>query len=179
MTIHCVVDCIFAEIILTYMKKIILLSLMIIGFWSCKSTAPTSAVSNKADYEAQKILKGSWVMTSVSYPSSEFIKVNAFQLADAKCFEGSNWKFVANNNSGEMSMSKTGCTSFSSPIKWYINKEGQFVLKLVNAGEKAKKVRDGYVMTFVPQESGNFQLVDKINVGNKPTDVVFQFEKAK
>lgn len=78
-----------------------------------------------------------------------------------------------------MSMSKAGCTSFSSPIKWYINKEGQFVLKLVNAGEKAKKVRDGYVMNFVPQESGNFQLVDKINVGNKPTDVVFQFEKAK
>ncbi len=179
MTIHCNTRCIFVGINCMHMRKIIFLSLMIIGLWSCKSTAPTSVVSNKADYEAQRILKGSWVMTSVSYPSSDYIKVNAFQLADAKCFEGSNWKFVANNNSGEMSMSKSGCTSFSSPIKWYINKEGQFVLKLVNAGEKAKKVRDGYVLNFVPQESGNFQLIDKINVGNKPTDVVYQFEKVK
>lgn len=161
------------------MKKVILMSLIVVGLVSCKSTAPTSAVSNKVDYDAQRILKGNWVMSSVTYPAAEYIQVNAFQLADAKCFEGSSWNFVANNNSGEMNMSKPGCTSFSSPIKWYINKEGQFVLKLLNAGEKAKKVRDGYVMTFVPQASGNFQLVDRISVGNKPTEVVYQFEKAK
>lgn len=161
------------------MKKVILLSLLMIGLWSCKSSSTASPASTKIDTRAGAILKGNWILTSVNYPGSEYIKVTSFQLEDSKCFEGSSWKFVANNNSGEMNLSKAGCSSFSSPIKWYINKDGQFVLKIVNAGEKAKKVRDGYVLTFVAQESGNFQLVDKINVGNKPTDVVYQFEKAK
>jgi hypothetical protein len=30
--------------------------------------------------------------------------------------------------------------SFSSPITWFVNNEGQFVFKSFNAGEKARKV---------------------------------------
>jgi hypothetical protein len=36
-----------------------------------------------------------WVISSVTYPGSEVIKVNSFQLADSKCFEGSTWKFIS------------------------------------------------------------------------------------
>jgi hypothetical protein len=67
--------------------------------------------------------------------------------------------------------------SFSSPISWFVNKDGQFVLKVLNAGEKAKKVRDGYILGVANQTETSFQLVDKINVGGKMTDVVYQFEK--
>jgi hypothetical protein len=122
-------------------------------------------------------MKGDWVISSVTYPGSEFIKVQSFNLADSQCFEGSNWKFISNNNKGDMSLTKSDCPLFSSPISWFVNKDGQFVLKVLNAGDKAKKVRDGYILNVANQSESSFQLVDKINVGGKMTDVVYQFEK--
>jgi hypothetical protein len=104
--------------------------------------------------------------------------VNSFQIADSKCFEGSAWKFISNNNKGTMTLTKFGCPGFSSPIRWFINKEGEFVLKILDAGEKAKKVRDGYVLSLANQSETSFQLIDKINVGGKLTDVVYHFQKA-
>jgi hypothetical protein len=60
-------------------------------------------------------MKGNWVISSVSYPGSEYIKVNSFQIADSQCFEGSTWKLVSNNK-GNMSLTKYGCAPFSSPL---------------------------------------------------------------
>ena len=156
------------------MKKIILIIVIAIAVTSCKST---SATSTKIDSKSQYALKGNWRISSVSYPGSEYIKVNSFQIADSKCFEGSSWKFVANNNSGQMTIERANCPSMSSPITWFINKEGQFVLKILNAGEKAKKVREGYVLSMGEKSEESFQLIDKIDVGGKLTDVVYQFQK--
>jgi hypothetical protein len=156
------------------MKKLILLGVFAVLFASCK----TSSITNtKTDRSSQVAIKGNWVISSVNYPGSEYIKVNSFQLADSQCFVGSNWKFISNNNKGEMALTKTGCPAFSSPITWFVNKDGQFVLKVLDAGEKAKKVRDGYVLAVANQTESSFQLIDKIDVGGKLTDVVYQFTK--
>jgi hypothetical protein len=156
------------------MKKLFLLSALTIFFVSCKSKSVTNtAVDNKTE----RLMKGDWVISSVTYPGSDYIKVQSFNLADSKCFEGSNWKLISNNNKGEMTFTKSDCISFSSPISWFVNKEGQFVLKVLNAGDKAKKVRDGYILNVANQKENSFQLVDKINVGGKMTDVLYQFEK--
>lgn len=143
--------------------------------FSCKTSSVTD---KKLDRSAQVAIKGNWVISSVSYPGSEYIKVNSFQLADSKCFVGSTWKFVSNNNKGNMALTKYDCPVFSSPITWFVNSQGQFVLKILNAGEKARKVRDGYVLYIANQTETSFQLIDKINVGGKMTDVVYQFQKA-
>lgn len=143
-------------------------------FVSCKSKSVTNtAVDNKTE----RMMKGNWVISSVTYPGSEYIKVQSFDLADSQCFEGSTWKFISNNNKGDMALMKQDCMSFSSPISWFVNKEGQFVLKVLNAGEKAKKVRNGYILNMANQTENSFQLVDKINVGGNMTNVVYQFEK--
>lgn len=156
------------------MKKLILLLVLSVFFVNCKST---SATETKKDRQSQVAIKGNWVITTVSYPGSEVIKVNSFGLADSKCFEGSTWKFVSNNDSGMMTLNSAACASFSSPIKWFVNKDGQFVLKVLNAGEKAKKVRDGYVLNVANQSEASFQLLDQINVGGTMTNVVYQFQK--
>lgn len=158
------------------MRKLILLIALVVLSVSCKST---SATNTKVDRKSQVAIKGNWVITSVSYPGSEYIKVNSFMIADSKCFEGSTWKFISNNDSGNMSLSKADCPSFSSPFKWFVNKDGQFVLKVLNAGEKAKKIREGYVLKLASQTEESFQLVDRIDVGGKATDVVYQFQKIK
>lgn len=157
------------------MKKIILLCTVALVIFACKSN---SATSTKLDNKTEAMLKGNWTLTSVSYPGSEYIKVTSFQLADSKCFEGSQWKFVSVSNKGQLDMNGgTGCTSFSSPITWFINKEGQFVLKILYAGEKARKVRDGYVLSMGTVSGNTFQLIDNIDVGGKQTNVVYNFQK--
>lgn len=156
------------------MKKIFLLSMLTLFFVSCKST---SATNTKVDNTKERLMKGDWTISSVSYIGSEYIKVQSFGLADSKCFEGSKWKLISNNNKGDMALTKADCMSFSSPITWFVNKDGQFVLKVLNAGEKAKKVRDGYVLDVANQTETSFQLIDMINVGGKSTNVVYQFEK--
>ena len=156
------------------MRKLLLLSMLTLFFVSCKSKSVTNtAVDNKTE----RMMKGDWTITSVTYPGSEYIKVNSFEIADSQCFQGSTWKLISNNNKGEMTLSKVDCPSFSSPISWFVNKEGQFVLKVLNAGEKRKKVRDGYILSMGTQTENSFQLIDKINVGGKMTNVVYQFEK--
>jgi hypothetical protein len=157
------------------MKKILFLAAMSLVLFSCKTSSVTD---KKLDKGAQVAMKGNWVISSVYYPGSEVIKVNSFQLADSKCFEGSTWKFISNNNKGNMALTANNCPTFSSPITWYVNKEGQFVLKVLDAGEKAKKVRDGYILYVANQTKDSFQLIDKINVGGKMTDVVYQFQRA-
>jgi hypothetical protein len=157
---------------------------MAILVFACKSAstpATPAPVSNapmtKLDKTSQVGIKGNWQITNVTYPGSNYIKVNSFNLADSKCFIGSTWKFVSNNNKGNMTLNSPNCTAFASDITWYINKEGQFVLKILDEGLKAKKVKTGFVLGVRNQTETSFELVDKINVGSKPTDVVYQFQK--
>ncbi len=145
-----------------------------VSLFACKTTSVTST---KLDRSSQVAIKGDWVISNVTYPGSDYIKVSSFQIADSKCFVGSTWYFISNNNKGSMALTKTDCAAFSSPIVWSVNKEGQFVLKILDAGEKAKKVRDGYVLRVANQTETSFQLIDIINVGGQSKEVTYQFEK--
>jgi hypothetical protein len=158
------------------MKKIILLSLLSVLFFACKSK--NSATSTKIDSSSQTAIKGEWRISTVSYPGSEVIKVTSFDLADSKCFVGSKWKFVSMSNKGSLALNSPSCTAYSTPISWFINKDGEFVLKILDEA-KAKTVKSGYVLKVANQKNNSFQLVDKINVGGTITDVVYQFEKIK
>ena len=167
------------------MRKILLICTVAILVFACKSasTAPAAPepVSNapmtKLDKTSQVGIKGNWQIASVTYPGSNYIKVNSFNLADSKCFIGSTWKFISNNNKGNMTLNSPDCTAFTSEITWYVNKEGQFVLKILDEGLKSKKVKTGFVLGVRNQTETSFELIDKINVGSKPTDVVYQFQK--
>ena len=156
------------------MKKIILISILSVLILSCKST--NSATSTKIDSQSQTVIKGEWVISSVNYPGSEVIKVTSFDLADSKCFIGSKWKFVSMSNKGSLTLNSPSCTAYSTPITWFINKEGEFVLKILDEA-KAKTVKSGYVLRVANQTEKSFQLVDQINVAGKMTAVVYQFDK--
>ena len=156
------------------MKKIILISFLSVLFLSCKST--NSATSTKIDSQSQTAIKGEWVISSVNYPGSEVIKVTSFDLADSKCFVGSKWKFVSMSNKGSLALNSPNCTAYTTPITWFINKEGEFVLKILDEA-KAKTVKSGYVLRVANQTEKSFQLVDQINVAGKMTAVVYQFDK--
>ena len=67
------------------MKKIIFICMVAATFFACKSASSTTASSNEAptlstklDRPTQVALKGNWVLTNVSYPGSDYIKVTSF-----------------------------------------------------------------------------------------------------
>ena len=155
------------------MKRFIALCLVSLVIVSCKST---SATNTKVDSSVQSKMKGNWTIASVNYPGADVIKVNSFDLTDSKCLIGSQWHLVANNNKGNMAINNPKCTAYTTPITWFVNKEGQFVLKILDE-TKAKKMKSGYVLRIANQTDSSFQLIDKINVGGKDTDVVYQFNK--
>ncbi len=156
------------------MKKGILLLLLSAFFLGCKPKH--QPVGTKLDNNLSDNMKGAWRIASVSFPGSDYIKINSFLIADSQCFVGSQWNFIPNNNKGDMQLNKSSCASFSSPITWYLNKDGKFVMKIINEN-KAKKVTEGFVLTLANQTAVSFQLIDKANVGGKMVDVVYQFEK--
>ena len=158
------------------MKKLIMLCVFTVLLYSCKSQSVTNS---KVDNKVEKMMKGNWTISSVDFTGSDVMTVNSFEIADSKCFEGSTWKFVSNNNKGEMMLNNVSasCPSFSSPIAWFVNKEGQFVLKVLDAGMKAKKVRDGYVLDMGAMTETSFQLIDRVMIGGKSTQVVYNFQK--
>jgi hypothetical protein len=157
------------------MKKLILFFALAIVASSCKTPAP--ATSTTVDRRSQVAIKGNWTITSVTYPGSDMFKVTAFDIADTKCFVGSTWKFVSNNDTGEMALTQANCPGFSSAIKWYVNKEGQFVLKFLAEGTKAKKMQQGYILKVADQTMESFKLLDNINIGGKMTTIAYQFKK--
>ena len=166
------------------MKKIIFICMISTMLFACKSASSTTAsteateLSTKLDRPTQVAIKGNWVLTNVSYAGSDYIKVNSFDLADSKCFIGSTWNFISNNNKGSMTLTDGSCAAFTSPIVWSINKEGFLVLKIVETGTKSKNVKEGYLLKVANQTENSFQLIDNINVGGQTKEVTYQFQRA-
>lgn len=152
--------------------KFVLLTMLFSFMVGCKTNTAT-----KVDNSTERAIKGNWKINAVNYPGSDVIKVNSFQIADSKCMIGSEWKFVSNNNTGSMNVQKSGCPSFASPITWFINKDGNFVMKILDTGEKAKRITEGYILNVSNVTENSFDLIDKINVGGKLTNVVYSFTR--
>jgi hypothetical protein len=157
------------------MKKTVLIMVMSIFALACK---PKQTVTNtKLDNKSERLIKGDWIISSVKYVGSDVFKITSFNIADSKCFEESLWTFVSNNNTGEMVLNKTNCAAFGSQITWFINKDGNFVMKFLSEGVKAKHMPSGYVLKVANQTERSFQLIDKATVGNNTAEIIYQFDK--
>ena len=153
------------------MKKTVFIIVMSILALACK---PKQTVTNtKLDNKSERLIKGDWQVSSVSYVGSDVFKVTSFNIADAKCFEGSQWNFVSNNNTGEMVLNKANCVTYGSRITWFINKDGNFVMKFLTEGVKAKHTAGGYVLRIANQTETSFQLIDRASVGSNSADIVY------
>ncbi len=151
------------------MKKVLLFGAMALAMASCKPTMDT---------KSQVGIKGNWTLTNIKHIGGEFVKVNSFNIADSQCFIGSQWKFVSNNNSGNVALTQGGnCPSFESSFKWTITPNGSFEFKFIDEGVKAKHITTGYSMQVRNQSANSFELVDKFYAGGQTYDVTYHFEK--
>lgn len=151
------------------MKKIIFFSVLILLAISCKST---SAVDSNLDYDAQKNVKGDWIVSKIEYPNSNYIQINHFDIAKSNCFTNSTWNFVSNNNKGTVSF-PNNCAATRN-ITWYINSDGQMILKFLNS-ESSRKTETGYVLDYIPINANSFKLKDKAMISNSSVEIMITF----
>jgi hypothetical protein len=159
------------------MNKFLLALVFLATLYNCKSSAPSSIISPKTDKVSQAGLSGTWQITNILYPGSQFIEVTSFQIADSKCFIGSTWNFISNNNKGTITLNGSSCEAFNARIVWSIDKAGNFGFKLVDTGVKSKSVTQGFLLRMANQSENSFQLIDRINVGGQFKDITYQFGK--
>ena len=155
------------------MKKILLAGILGTTFLVSCSTAKQAQASRDDFYK----LKGNWEVTSVDYEKG--YKIKPFdEGADAKCFVGSQWNLIPNNNTGSYSLSGGGdCPTVTRAIKFDVNSEKQFSFKVIDAGVKAKKVTAGYVLDFQNQTPTTFTLVQNVPFEGKILKVYYNFTK--
>ena len=84
------------------MKKFILVTLSIILF---------SCGASKNIRNQEKIIKGNWTLSKITYSKTGNYNVTLFKDALAGCFIRSGWKFVPNNNTGIYTINDTNCNS--------------------------------------------------------------------
>lgn len=145
--------------------------LMVFALLGCKSNPST-----KLDNRTEASMRGNWTITSVNFPGMEVLRVQSFHLADSQCLVGSQWRLVSNNNTGSMTLNNSGCPSFSSNITWKVNREGNFVFKILD-DNRARTVKSGYVLQVANITDSGFQLIDRVNIGGQMTNITYQFQK--
>lgn len=155
------------------MKRVILLFLAI-GIISCGSS--------KTVRTSEKILKGEWVLNTVTYSESGNYNVTLLNDVSKACFEGSTWQFVPNNNTGTYDINNTNCARGKRYFIFKINEIDEatglydFVLKPTD--EKYKSDTNIGVRFSLSSLSDNYmQWQQTLTVDGKPFTISMNFSK--
>lgn len=155
------------------MKKIIYL--LLIGLLLSCGTSKTVRTS-------KKVIKGDWVLNSLSYETKNTLSVNLLNHASAKCFEGSIWQFIPNNNTGTYSINNTECTAsirhFIFTVQEVNAENGfyDFLLKPTNRKGKSE-TNAGYRLELASLTEANMQWVQRVSVNGKDFPITMNFTK--
>lgn len=96
------------------MKKFILL-----GFVATMLLASCGGTQN-IQKQTERTVRGNWVVDDVTYSGNGQFESTLLQDVSAKCFEGSQWYFVANNNRGSYAIESLGCNTGTRNFIWVI-----------------------------------------------------------
>lgn len=156
------------------MKKILFFLSFAFLFMACSTT--------KVVRSSQKGLKGNWVLSSITTNHGNLVDIKSlFNQASPECFEGSQWSFVSNNNSGTYTFQNGNCSSDVSSIKWFLEEDanGQvsFLWKFIPDGVKAKDIKAGYELKLISESDTEFSLAQDAFVEGEAVVINYYFTK--
>lgn len=156
-------------------------NIMILGIFSM--ILLSSCAETKVVVDSEKTVRGDWTITNVSFDgiNASYVDAKVFDEADPKCYMGSQWHLIQNNNSGTYTMTGDGnCPSGTTKIKWFVTDEGAaryFNFKRVYEGAKPKNVLDGYRMKITNANESSMVLTQDINFEGKVIGINYTFSK--
>lgn len=156
------------------MKKIILLALIAVTALSCGTP--------KTVQESKKVLKGYWNLDEISYNKSGTFNVTVFDDTSAECFEGSTWRFIPNNNTGNYTIDNSDCPTgqrnFIFTIVEIDPSSGlyDFMIKPTNAKGKSED-KSGFRLHLAQLSENNMRWEQTVNLDGEPFKIKMDFSK--
>ncbi|HYQ59141.1 MAG TPA: hypothetical protein VEP89_17485 [Draconibacterium sp.] len=153
------------------MKQKFLLLALLTFLMACSTT--------KQVRTSQKGLKGDWTLASITTAQGNIVAIKTlFDQASPDCFEGSQWSFVSNNNSGTYSFMDVACLNATHSIKWFMEEDGEdiyFLWKFIPDGVKPKDVTAGYKLKLLSESETEFVLVQDASFEGDIISIYYQF----
>ncbi|MCF3111711.1 hypothetical protein LL912_23185 [Niabella sp. CC-SYL272] len=156
---------------------LLLITISVIGMACSNSKKSASTTVPRQDF------KGTWVVTGTSIEGTDTknLKVEAFDDAALKCFEGSVWVFP-NNGYGSYTINGQDCSGGARQILWStrnINGVTHLNFKRVDGLKKnqSKNVAEGYSMEVTSSGQDHFIAQSPISFEGKTIYIVYNFQK--
>lgn len=156
------------------MKKVLLVAVVSTLLFACGTPKTVQA--------SKKVIKGDWLLSSISYSETGNFNVTLLSDASKDCFEGSYWSFIPNNNTGKYAIEKGGCEAgernFIFTIQEIDASTGyyDFLLKPTNAKKKSD-TNHGFRMQLANLNETNMQWQQHLTVEGKPFTIYMNFSK--
>lgn len=157
-------------------------SLFILGVLlvSCKSAKVAEESSpNKRD------LKGTWEITDIRFIGEEGLyKAKILDVADTRCFRGSQWVFIPNNGTGRFTLTPSDrCPQSSHRILWSFfnnpDKTTDFQFKYVDdKNRRLSESKSGYRLMIADLNPQQMELrIPTLDQQGNPFEIVLLYSK--
>lgn len=161
------------------MKRILLfLSLTTLILGSCTS----SVRSTQGTRNIGKVIKGEWVLSSVTYNQQGKYNITLLKDTSKECFEGSHWKFVPNNSRGIYNINKIGCAGGDRHFVFVIQEIDpttgyyDFLLKPTNPKYQSE-TNEGVRLRLAHLSDNQMSWEQTLKVDGKPFVISMNFNK--
>jgi hypothetical protein len=157
------------------MKKLFLVLIVTLAM-SCGST--------KVTRQAQRIIKGNWMLTSVTYDRAGTYDIKLLSDVSKACFELSTWQFVPNDFKGTYSIQKPGCNAGERYFKFDIQEVDpetglyDFLLKPTDEKYKSETNR-GFRLQLAALSDTAMEWQQTLKVDGAAFTISMNFEKAE
>jgi hypothetical protein len=156
------------------MKKTILMAILAAVFLSCGTP--------KTVLDSKKVMKGYWSLDNITYSETGTFNVELLNDASKDCFEGSNWRFIPNNNTGNYTIEDGNCATgeryFIFTIQEIDATSGlyDFLLKPTNEKKKSE-TNTGFRLRLASLSDSSMQWEQTVSVDGKPFTIYMNFSK--
>lgn len=156
------------------MKKLILLTAIAVTMFSC---GPSKTVT-----DSYKVMKGYWTLTEISYDTPGKYNITLLDDGPASCFEGSTWRFIPNNNTGQYTIEDPNCDTgerhFIFTVQEIDKDSGlyDFMLKPTDAKKKSADNR-GVRLRLSQLGDQTMTWRQTVSVDGKPFHILWNFTK--
>lgn len=156
------------------MRKLVFMGLILLTVVAC---APSKVVQ-----ESRKVIKGYWSLDYITYSEDGKFNVQLFHDASTECFEGSQWRFIPNNNTGIYTIEDANCPvgdrNFVFTIQEVDKETGYYDFLLKPTDTKGKSSSNtGYRLNLEQLDDNNMQWKQTVMLEGKPFNIYMNFSK--
>lgn len=137
---------------------------------------------SKTVRDSKKVIKGEWLLNSITYSEKGIYNVDLLNDASKECFEGSTWQFVPNNNTGIYNINDVNCSTkarnFVFTIQEIDPQTGLYDFLLKPTNEKYKSDTNlGFRLQLTSLSDVAMEWEQTVSVNGEPFTITMNFNK--